>query len=99
MKQIEFQRKAETIYHDMTSASTKTVALACTSVMNVLQHFTTSNQFLAMATLLILLYENHGVRPLEALNVADNILEANKNNKDIVEFRALNQYFKDDFKL
>lgn len=99
MIQTDFQRRSETIYHDMTSASAKNVALACTSVMNVLQHFKTSEQFLAMASLLIMLNDNYGIRPIEALNVADNILEANKNNKDIVEFRALNQYFKDDFKL
>jgi hypothetical protein len=99
MNQITFERRSETIYQDMVSASAKKVALACTSVMNVLQHFKTSEQFLAIASLLIMLNDNYGIRPIEALNVADNILEANKNNKDIVEFRALNQYFKDDFKL
>ena len=97
MKNKEFNQRAEQIYYEMTSASAKTVALASTSVMNVLQNFKASDQFLAIAALMIMLYKNYGVRPIEALNVADNILEATKNSKDIVEFRALSQYFKNDF--
>lgn len=87
----------ELIYRNMCSANAKRVALVCTTIMNVLQNYTIPEQFLGIAALMVLLYERYGIKPMEALNVADNIIEDSRNNKNVVEFNAVSQYFKSEW--
>lgn len=87
----------ELIYRNMCCANPKKVALVSTNIMNVLQNYTVPEQLLGIAALMVLLYERYGIRPVEALNVADNIIEDARNNKNIVEFNAISQYFKSEW--
>jgi hypothetical protein len=75
----------------MVNAKSKTVSSAAMEAMNALQQFTVPNQILGIAGLMVLMYEQYGIQPIEALNVADNIIQDLGNYSD---FQGIKAYMK-----
>lgn len=82
---------SEHIYERMTTADTKEVSRVAMRIMNDLQTETVPNQLLGVAALMCLMYEQYGIRPTEALNVADNIIEEQGQYSD---FQGIKAYMK-----
>ena len=83
--------KSDALYDQMILASSADVARAAMTIMNQLQHISVPNQILGAATVMVLMEELSGVRTIEALNVADNIITDEGNYSD---FQGIKAYMK-----
>lgn len=77
------------VYNEMTNADAKNVSRVAMKVMDSFQHEQPADQILGVASLIILLEEVTGVKVIEALNVASNILN---DSEKIVEFKGIKAY-------
>lgn len=85
------KKVSDVIYEEMTMASAKDVSRVAMHIMNELQTEKVPNQMLGVAALMCLMEEQYGVRTVEALNVADNIIQDQGNYSD---FQGIKYYMK-----
>ena len=92
-------KTADLIYSLMVLTSSNKVKTAAIKVMDAIQDDKVENQVLGLAACLVVMLNHYGLSATDALGIADTIVYSDENNNMLPEFKAINNYMKDEWQI
>lgn len=97
---MSFRNKtADVLYSQMLETTPTQVGGAALVAMDALQSHKVCNQILGLAATLICMLHQYGLNHVDVLGIADNMVYSAENNNMRMEFKALQNYMKNEWEI
>lgn len=92
-------RTSDLIYNQMLETTPKAVSLASLAIMNSIQDEKVANQILGLSAALICMLHQYDLNHVDALGIADNMVYSGDNNNMLPDFRAIQDFMKNEWEI
>lgn len=92
-------KTADLIYYQMLQTTPKQVAQASLMIMNAIQSNKVCNQMLGLAAALICMLHQYGLNHVDVLGIADNMVYSGVNNNMRPDFKAIQNFMKNEWEI
>ena len=92
-------RTSELIYNQMLSTTAYDVSKTSLAIMNAIQGEKVCNQILGLSAALICMLHQYDLNHVDALGIADNMVYSGDNNNMLPDFRAIQNYMKNEWEI
>lgn len=92
-------RTTEIIYQQMKQTTSFQTASAAKKILNSIQSCEVSNQVLGLAAVLICMMHQYNLDHSEVMQIADNIVYSGNDSNMLPDFKVLQKYMKDEWRI
>jgi len=92
-------KTADLIYEQMLKTTPKQVSQAALRIMNSVQTDKVSNQMLGLGAAFICMLHQYGLNHVDVLGMADNMVYSGENNNMTPDFKALQNFMKNEWEI
>lgn len=92
-------KTADLIYSQMLKTTPKQISYSAISAMDAIQGDKVCNQMLGLAAALICMLHQYGLTHTDVLGIADNMIYSGDNNNMRPEFKAIQQFMKNEWEI
>lgn len=92
-------RTSDLIYNQMLETTPKAVSLTSLAIMNAIQDKEVCNQILGLSAALICMLHQYDLNHVDALGIADNMVYSGDNNNMLPDFRAIQDFMKNEWEI
>ena len=92
-------RTSDLIYNQMLETTPKAVSLTSLAIMNAIQDKEVCNQILGLSAALICMLHQYDLNHVDALGIADNMVYSGDNNNMLPDFKAIQDFMKNEWEI